>query len=301
MSKDTVIFQNLTHSFRSIRTKEKQKAHRFEIGHLDAPLLDSNNGQSDGLPESPATFGTTSVTIDLPPSWLELVEDCNFTLKNITNRIKDLEKAQNMSILTVFDKMGKGGHGSVTAISADIATMIKKIERNMDIIGMGSPDYVENQLRKNARHKIAGELLISSGNFRKLQKAYYDNVKEDTQAQAKSSLPEVSLLNDGFVQEQVKISHENIANRTDKLHDITMTMQELKDMYTQLATMVVEQGSMLDQIDYNVRTFTENTKGFVRELRKTYKRENSTTAIKVVRNLVGIIFVELVIIVIKFA
>lgn len=206
-----------------------------------------------------------------------------------------------MSLLSVFDKMGKGNHEQITSISVDIASMIKKIERNIEIIGNNTPDYVENQLRKNARHKIANQLLELSGNFRRLKKAYYDSVEEDTQKRANTGLPDMVLANDSFMQEQVQMSHENIADRTSKLHEITMTMQELKDMYTQLATMVVEQGSILDQIDYNVRTFTENTKATVRELRKTFKRESSATGIKVVRNLVGVIFLELIIVVIKFA
>ncbi|CDR95101.1 t-SNARE protein, putative [Babesia bigemina] len=313
MIKDTVAHQNLTFSFRSLRTKERQKAHRFEIGNLDTPLLESNNVQSgmgfemfltckaDAPPEHTQQAGNVGVTIDLPPSWLELVQDCTFTLKNTSDRIKDLERAQNKSLLTVFDRMGKGDHGQIAAISTDIANMMKKIERNMEIIGTEGNYYVENQLRKNARHKIAGELLTLSVTFRKLQKTYYDSVQEDTQFRANSGIPDVALSNDGFVQEQLQVSHEHIADRTNRLHDIAMTMQELKDMYTQLATMVVEQGSMLDQIDYNVRTFTENTKGVVRELRKTLKRETSGLAIRAVRNLIVVIFVELIIIVIKLA
>ncbi|ORM40756.1 Syntaxin-42 [Babesia sp. Xinjiang] len=256
---------------------------------------------TDAPPEQDQPAGAVGVTINLPPSWLELVEDCIFTFKNITNRIRDLENAQNKSLLTVFDKMGKGDQGQIGVITADIATMMKKIERNMEVIGTEGPDYVENQLRKNARHKIAGELLGLSGTFRRLQKTYYDNVQEDNQTRAKSGIPDITLTGDGFVQEQVQVSHENIADRTNRLHQISMTMQELKDMYTQLATMVVEQGSMLDQIDYNVRLFTENTKNVVRELRKTLKRETSGFAIRMVRNLVGIIFVELILIVIKLA
>ncbi|GIX64567.1 SNARE domain-containing protein [Babesia caballi] len=301
MLKDTVIHQNLTFTFRSLRTKERQKAHRFEVNNLDIPLLEANNAQSDAPSEQAQAADAVGVTVDLPPSWLELVEDCTFTLKNTANRIRDLEKAQNKSLLTVFDRMGRGDHGQIGAISADIATMMKKIERNMEIIGTEGADYVENQLRKNARHKIAGELLGLSGTFRRLQKNYYDSVQEDSQGRDGSVMPDVHMANEGFVQEQVQVSHENIADRTNRLHDIAMTMQELKDMYTQLATMVVEQGSMLDQIDYNVRTFTENTKGVVRELRKTLKRETSGIAIRMVRNLIGVIFIELVIIVIKLA
>nr|BAN65710.1 t-SNARE protein, putative [Babesia bovis] len=294
MIKDTVMHENFTFSFRSLRTKERQKAHRFETGNPDVPLLESNNGQTDMSINQSHDTDDVAVSINLPPSWLELVEDCIFTFKNVKNRIRDLDNAQNKSLLTVFDRLGKKDHGQIGVITTDIATMMKKIERNMDIIGRECPDYVENQLRKNARHKIASELLGLSDTFRRLQKTYYERVQEDKQNRANSAIPEIALVNESFVQEQVQVSHENIADRTNRLHEITMTMQELRDMYTQLANMIVEQGSMLDQIDYNVRLLTENTKGVVRELRKTLKKETSGFAIKMVRNLLLVIFVEII-------
>ncbi|UKK02604.1 syntaxin [Theileria orientalis] len=299
MLKSLVFHRNLTHSYQNIRHKEKEKAHRFDIANLDAPLL----GKNTDLNGNDGSNSNNVVRLDVIPDWIELVDECNFLLSSVRDKVKELEKAQNMNILDVFGKKSRNEYEKIANLSKDISSIFKKIEMNMELISRDVDDYVEHRLRSNAKAKIASELIPLSFTFRKIQKSFYDSLQNDSHNSY--TKPDINvnnnLVTDELVQDSVQISHENIADRTMRLQQIALTVQDLKDMYTQLSTMLVEQGSMLDQIDYNVREFSRNSHKFAQELKLRNERDNPKKAVKTVRYLVSVIFVELLLVIIKFA
>lgn len=54
--------------------------------------------------------------------------------------------------------------------------------------------------------------------------------------------------------------------REREINDIAKGIIELADIFKELQTMVIDQGTMLDRIDYNVERMAENVKGADKEL-----------------------------------
>lgn len=57
-----------------------------------------------------------------------------------------------------------------------------------------------------------------------------------------------------------------IAQREQEINDIAKGIIELADIFKELQTMVIDQGTMLDRIDYNVERMTTDVKSAEKEL-----------------------------------
>lgn len=71
--------------------------------------------------------------------------------------------------------------------------------------------------------------------------------------------------------QQSALKHRNtndtaIAQREQEINDIAKGIIELADIFRELQGMVIDQGTMLDRIDYNVERMAVDVKGAEKEL-----------------------------------
>lgn len=67
-------------------------------------------------------------------------------------------------------------------------------------------------------------------------------------------------------QKQVRGNDAAILQREREINDIAKGIIELSDIFKDLQTMVIDQGTMLDRIDYNVERMAVNVKAADKEL-----------------------------------
>lgn len=91
---------------------------------------------------------------------------------------------------------------------------------------------------------------------------------------------------------QQKLLHSNdtvIAQREREIEEIAQGIIELSDLFRDLQTMVIDQGTILDRIDYNVERMNENVKGADRELKVASGYQRRTAKRKIMLLLILII------------
>lgn len=91
---------------------------------------------------------------------------------------------------------------------------------------------------------------------------------------------------------QQKLMHSNdavIAQREREIEDIAQGIIELSDLFRDLQTMVIDQGTMLDRIDYNVERMNTDVKGAEKELKVASGYQRKTTKRKIILLLILII------------
>lgn len=90
-----------------------------------------------------------------------------------------------------------------------------------------------------------------------------------------------------------------IAQREREIEDIAQGIIELSDLFRDLQNMVIDQGTMLDRIDYNVERMTTDLKGAEKELTIASGYQKKTTKRKIMLLLVLVIVGMIILLVIK--
>lgn len=89
-----------------------------------------------------------------------------------------------------------------------------------------------------------------------------------------------------------KTMHSNdavIAQREREIEDIAQGIIELSDLFRDLQTMVIDQGTMLDRIDYNVERMNTDVKEAQKEITVASGYQRKTTKRKIILLLILIV------------
>lgn len=83
-------------------------------------------------------------------------------------------------------------------------------------------------------------------------------------------------------QAQLSSNDAIIAQREREIEDIAQGIIELSDLFRDLQTMVIDQGTMLDRIDYNVERMHTDVKGAEKEVKVASGYQRRTTKRKII-------------------
>jgi syntaxin 16 len=99
-----------------------------------------------------------------------------------------------------------------------------------------------------------------------------------------------------------KLLHANdaaIIHREKEIEDIAQGIIDLADLFRDLQTMVIDQGTMLDRIDYNVERMATDVKAADRELTVASGYQRKTTKRKIILLLILVIVGMFILLLIK--
>lgn len=97
----------------------------------------------------------------------------------------------------------------------------------------------------------------------------------------------------------VSLNEDMIARREREINDIAHGIIELSDIFRDLQTMVIDQGTMLDRIDYNIENMSSEVKAADKELTTATRYQGRTTKRKIMLLLVIVIVGLIILLVIK--
>jgi len=125
-------------------------------------------------------------------------------------------------------------------------------------------------MAKNIQISLATKVQESSTQFRKKQSAYLRKLGGNERSSTPSFLDDtsapdydVSISQTALRQQQSqrRTNDTAIAQREREIEDIAKGIIELSEIFKELQSMVIDQGTMLDRIDYNVEMTRERVKG----------------------------------------
>jgi len=90
-----------------------------------------------------------------------------------------------------------------------------------------------------------------------------------------------------------------VQSRDQEIAKIAQSIEELGQIFKELAVLVIDQGTVLDRIDYNMEAVVEHTKTGIKQLEKAEKSQKNARPLRCIICLSLTIFVLLVILVLK--
>jgi syntaxin 16 len=164
-------------------------------------------------------------------------------------------------------------------------------------------------------HSLAKRLQEQSVTFRQSQRRYLAEV----QNQKSGGLAPASKFgidfdndnaiggsgtasNDFFTTQQLAVVDDltmAVQSRDQEIVKIAQSIEELGSIFKELAVLVIDQGTILDRIDYNMEAVVEHTKTGIKQLEKAEKSQKNARPLRCIICLSITIFILLVLLIVK--
>ncbi|KAK3177134.1 hypothetical protein OEA41_008462 [Lepraria neglecta] len=242
--------------------------------------------------------GDTVIEMDLlPPRWVDIQDEVTELLGTIAKKSAELEKLHAKHVLPGFDDEDVKRQEEVaiermtqeiTRGFHDCQKAIQRIEMMVrDARHQGGVSKADETMARNIQISLASRVQEVSAGFRKKQSNYLKKLRTLgglTIPFERSSTPSQNPYTDPSMMEsetdksfgqsmlqQTSLKRLNtndvaIAQREREINDIAQGIIELADIFKELQGMVIDQGTMLDRIDYNVENMAVNVKAADKEL-----------------------------------
>lgn len=270
--------------------------------------------------------GDAVIEMDLlPPRWIDIQDEVADILSNITLKASQLDKLHSKHILPGFDDEDVKAREEIqierltqeiTRGFQDCRKAIQRIDRMVkEAKQAGNLQKGDEVMAGNIQTALAGRVQEVSAAFRKKQSTYLNKLRHlngiETPTMGRSgtpvqnqnpytdpalmdadtdkSLSQSTLQHSAQKQKRLHSNDTAIAQREQEINDIAKGIIELADIFRDLQAMVIDQGTMLDRIDYNVERMVVDVKGAEQELKVATNYQKRYTRRKIIFLLVLIV------------
>ncbi|MCJ1246119.1 hypothetical protein MMC30_003324 [Trapelia coarctata] len=247
----------------------------------------------------------------LPPRWADVQDEVTELLGQISKKSAQLDKLHAKHVLPGFDDedVKREEEAVIERLTQDITKGFHDCQRAIQRIEMmvrdakqhGSVTKGDEIMARNIQISLASRVQEVSASFRKKQSTYLKKLRtlggmtsplDRTFNSSQIPYTDPSMMESetdkSFSQSTLQQSAQKHLNSNDaaimqrerEINDIAKGIIELADIFKDLSAMVIDQGTMLDRIDYNVERMAVDVKGAEKELtvatgyqRKTTKRK----------------------------
>mmetsp|Transcript_22728 Transcript_22728/g.37998 ORF Transcript_22728/g.37998 Transcript_22728/m.37998 type:complete len:301 (-) Transcript_22728:177-1079(-) len=268
----------------------------FRVNHLE--------GEESRLVEiRSSTFGGAS----LPPSWVDDSEEVAADMKKIKAKMADLTKLHGRSLLVTFDDCNDD-ETSIEIMTQEVTRLFKRVEQRLRKLTEGSsPSSDEEKVRKNILIAWATELQKLSVDFRKQQKGYLQKVQAQQAPGTSGIMLDFDSKNEdefdmGFSASQliqVTTSDSLAKERDQEVMNIVQAVNDLAQVMKDLSVLVIDQGSIVDRIDYNCEQVKTTVAEGLKQVVKAEKTQKKGRMVLCIMFLLAAVLFMLIVVIIR--
>ena len=226
------------------------------------------------------------------PAWVDAAEEADDVLSRIKGKLSGLERLHTESAGDVFGSNAGATEAKITTLTAEITRGFRQCERIVASLkgggaASGRQSAADASVRKNVQIRLATDLQAVSLVFRRMQTEHMRRKREHSDPLSPEAgsegdgrgggrdrggdngvggFQDISLMEQG-------VSEAELRRRERELSSIAASVEDLAQIMKDLSTLVIEQGTVLDRIDYNVEHVQVDVGRGVEELKKADKAQ----------------------------
>lgn len=227
--------------------------------------------------------------------------------------MRELSALHTKRLMVNFESDEAKQEIEIDRCTAEITKIFRHAEAVLKSFGSMAKDPsispAERTVRQNSLRSIAKKLQGLSMAFRMSQKEYMSKVQGQKAGGGSKDLDFLNSKASGGVeadrgfnvaQMQMLEDTEELVNTRDvEINKIAKSIEELAQIFKELAVLVIDQGTVLDRIDYNMEQVVENTKEGMVHLKKAENHQKNSFGLKCIIFLVLMIIIMLIILIMK--
>ncbi|KAL4244006.1 syntaxin family protein [Abortiporus biennis] len=325
LSSSTPTTRSRTLLFISYRDSRASSS-RFRRGRIrptydDHPHLEGD--EQERLIDTDA--GHVSIDVDLPPKWVDIADQVEDILTRIQAQITALDKLHAKHVLPGFtDRSAEEREieAATTEITKDFRachSLIQRIGSSTEHAFPPSSGSRHQALAaKNVQRGLAAKVQELSATFRKKQRVYMEKlqghaIKNQDLLIASGTLSLKGSEGLTAVDEDVEAADASrnqllvqdvsadldLQARDRELTEIAKSISSLAELFKDLSALVIDQGTLLDSVEYNIEQTAVQMSEAVRELNVATKYQKNTGRRQCIFLLLLIIFGLILVLIFK--
>ncbi|KAK2965219.1 hypothetical protein RJ640_019974 [Escallonia rubra] len=278
-----------------------------------APLFRRSNGSSYAplSTEDPGPSSRDAFTVGLPPDWVDVSEEVAASIQRVRIKMAELVKAHAKALTPSFGD-GREDQHMIEALTQEITVLLRRSEKSLQKLSARGPSEDSN-IRKNVQRSLATDLQNLSVELRKKQSTYLRHLRKQKEGhdgldlemnlnESKHRVEDEEFTDQGFNEHQtatLKNSELFAAEREREIRQVLQSVNEIAQIMKDLSVLVIDQGTIVDRIDYNVQNVASSVEEGFKELKKAERTQRKGGMVTCATVLVIMCFVMLVLLVLK--
>lgn len=300
-------------SFSSPKSAASSAAGGPVIELVSTSLLNPNRSYAPLSTEDPgnSSRGQNAITVGLPPAWVDLSEEISANVQRARTKMAELAKAHAKALMPSFGD-GEEDQHAIETLTHEITDLIKRSEKRLRRLSATGPSEDSN-VRKNVQRSLATDLQNLSVELRKKQSTYLKRLRQQKEGQdgvdleinlngSKSKYQDDDLDNMVFNEHQMAKLKKNEAftvEREKEIQQVVESVNELAQIMKDLSVLVIDQGTIVDRIDYNIQNVATTVEDGLKQLQKAERTQKKGGMVMCATVLLIMCFVMLVLLIIK--
>jgi syntaxin 16 len=296
--------RNRMYKLNELKEQNMRKKNRFRKNFLTPSLIQTSENNPEASLLSPSHISIEMEKIEGAPVWVDIYSKTKSSLTRVNEIHKDLQKLMAKRIRCQLED-NSSLDKDIQHKNSEAATFLQECETNLKRLGTMSLNEdqpaSDKKIRKNMQKSLASEVQESALMLQKQQKGFLQKI-ESFNKSGKSSVLDISVQEFDEEERGEFILIEKEAEQRDaQINGVVDSINKLAALFKQLNGLVIEQGTIIDRIDYNLEeSETHHAKAKV-QLVKSKKSMDSGFADKFIRILTILIIVFSFLLVFKFA